>query len=157
VDALPEGARAATLRGYSRAWRVAMDNRVDLPGYKYYVDAASGERPAVYVAYVDLTPDPVATVDGVVFPVDDATLAALDARERNYARADVTGRVDPPPGGPVHAYFGSPAARRRYEAGKAAGTVVIARAYFDAIRPSTEPTPVPIRDLRRVDLPQQLA
>jgi dephospho-CoA kinase len=157
VDALPEGAREATLRGYRTVWQVAMDNSVDLPGYKYYLDPASGERPAVYVTFLDLTPDPTAMVAGVVFPVDDGTLAALDARERNYERADVTDRIDPPLGGPVHAYFGSAPAHRRYEAGKAAGTAVIARAYVDAVGPSIEPAPVPIRDLRRVDLPAQLA
>jgi dephospho-CoA kinase len=138
-----------------------MDNSRDLPGYKYYVDRATGERPAVYVAYLDLAPDPQTTVNGVVFPVTDEQLAALDTRERNYERKEVV--VDPPPGGPTYAYFGSTAARERF----AAGPTVVARAYlalvrasFDDLGPdqakafagSTDPPPVPIRDLERVDL-----
>jgi hypothetical protein len=148
VDALAQGGRDATLRGYRRRWGVAMDNRVDLPGYKYYVDAASGDRPAVYVAFVDLEPDPDALVEGVVFPVDEAALAALDSRERNYVRADVTGGIYPPTGGRVDAYFGSVDARARYSA----GPTVIARDYLLAGGASTRDAPVPIKDLRRVDL-----
>jgi hypothetical protein len=125
-----------------------MDNRVDLPGYKYWVDAETGERPAVYVAFVDLAPDPDAVVEGVVFPVDRAALAAFDERERNYERADVTDRIDPPAGGPVHAYRGTLEARQRF----AAGPTVIARDYLEAVGCSTAEAPLPIRDLRRINL-----
>src|SRR3954452_3259035 len=86
AGALEHGGSIARLRGYRRRWAVAMDNRVDLPGYKYYVDAQSGERPAVYVAYLDLEPDPDNTVNGVAFEATDVELRSLDARERNYER-----------------------------------------------------------------------
>jgi hypothetical protein len=158
VDALAKGGdRAATLRGYRRVWAVAMDNRVDLPGYKYYVDSETGERPGVYVAFVDLEPDETSDVEGVVFPVDGASVGALDTRERNYARADVTDRIDPPAGGDVHAYFGTSEARRRFERGRTSDTAVVSRAYLKAVGASTGDTPLPIRDLRRIDLPPQLA
>ena len=53
----------AVLHGHRRRWGVAMDNAVDLPGYKAYVDPATGERPAVHVASrptpSDASPDPV--------------------------------------------------------------------------------------------------
>jgi gamma-glutamylcyclotransferase (GGCT)/AIG2-like uncharacterized protein YtfP len=131
-----------------------MDNSVDLPGYKYYVDAETGERPAVKVAFLDLAPDPHARVNGVVFPVDDERLAELDARERNYERREV--ETDPPAGGPTYVYIGTDDARRRFEA----GPTVVARAYFELVRSgferlgsdSTGVPPVPIRDLERVDL-----
>jgi hypothetical protein len=123
-----------------------MDNRVDLPGYKYYVDPRTGERPAVYVAFLDLVPDPDSTVNGVTFSVTDEDLARLDQRERNYERRVV---IDAPR---TYAYFGTEAARARFST----GPTVIARSYFDLVpaefADSTDEPPVPIRDLERVDL-----
>jgi gamma-glutamylcyclotransferase (GGCT)/AIG2-like uncharacterized protein YtfP len=145
-----------------------MDNTRDLPGYKYYLDPATGERPAVYVAYLDLVPEPRSVVNGVVFAVDAGGLAALDRRERNYERSEVGDQLDPPTGGRVWAYFGTAAARERFESGRSAGTVVVERAYLDNVRrgfaqiapreldrfdASTDPPPVPMRDLKRVDTP----
>jgi gamma-glutamylcyclotransferase (GGCT)/AIG2-like uncharacterized protein YtfP len=146
------GGSPARLEGHRRAWQVAMDNSVDLPGYKYYVDAHSGERPALFVTFVDLVPDPRSSVAGVVFPVDDGELEALDSRERNYERRDVTAVVNPPVGGRIWAYFGTAEARKRYERGRSTNTAVVARDYWDAVGGfSGEPAP-PIRDLRRIDL-----
>jgi gamma-glutamylcyclotransferase (GGCT)/AIG2-like uncharacterized protein YtfP len=168
VEALERGGSAAELRGHRRRWAVAMDNRQDLPGYKYYVDVPSGERPAVYVAFLDLTPDPSSSVNGIVFPVDDDALTSLDARERNYGRREVTRQVSPPPGGRVWAYFGTPEAHERFQRGRSTGTAVVSRTYSDGVRAgfsqlgpdalprfdaSTDDPPVPIRDLRRIDLP----
>jgi len=93
-----DGSKRAHLRGFRRVWNVAMDNRVTIPGYKYYVDP-DGSRPAVYVTFLNLVPGE--GVDGVVV---DADLDVLDARERNYARVDVSDAIDVP--GPVYAYLG---------------------------------------------------
>jgi gamma-glutamyl AIG2-like cyclotransferase len=131
-----------------------MDNSKDLPGYKYYVDPASGERPAVFVAFLDLVRDDASTVTGVVFEVDDARLQELDSRERNYERRDV--ETDPPTGGPTYAYVGTPEARERFRT----GPTVVARAYFELVQTGferlgagpTDAPPVPIRDLERVDI-----
>jgi hypothetical protein len=51
------------------------------------------------------------SVNGVCLPVGDAELAALDARERNYERVDVTATVAEAPGR-VWAYAGSTTAAR---------------------------------------------
>jgi hypothetical protein len=130
-----------------------MDNTRDLPGYKYYVDPETGERPAVYVAYLDLAPDPASTTRGVLFQRDD--LPPLDERERNYERADVTDGIDPPPTGRVWAYIGTPAARERFERGNA----VVSRAYLQGVRQglaqigvAPPDPPVPVLALERVDL-----
>lgn len=48
--------RRARLEGYRRVWGVAMDNRVDIPGYKSYRRRDDGSRPAVYVAFLDGLP-----------------------------------------------------------------------------------------------------
>jgi gamma-glutamyl AIG2-like cyclotransferase len=72
-----------TLRDHARGWDVAMDNTKTIPGYKFYVDPQTGERPAVYVVFLAIRPELGASVPGAVFAADDALLAALDARERN--------------------------------------------------------------------------
>jgi hypothetical protein len=132
-----------------------MDNTRDIPGYKYYVDASTGERPAVHVAFLDLEPDPATTVNGILFPVTSEKLAELDARERSYERREVA------PG--TWAYFGRPEPKQRARS----ANVVVQRAYLEGVRDgfaqlgadqlarfqsSTDDPRVPIRDLRRVDL-----
>jgi gamma-glutamylcyclotransferase (GGCT)/AIG2-like uncharacterized protein YtfP len=140
--------RPCVLRDHRRGWGVAMDNRRTIPGYKYYVDPETGDRPEVYVAFLAIWPEPGASVDGVLLEVDDAGLAALDRRERNYDRRDVSAYVDAD--GPVYAYVGSAAGRERFEAGRAAGTAVVAREYL-AIVPGPPPG-LPVRSLLRRDV-----
>ena len=137
------------LRGWRRAWGVAMDNTVDIPGYKSYRLRADGSRPAVYVAFVDIEPDPGAVVTGVCMPVGEDDLAALDRRERNYDRVDVSGAIDGAPGR-VWAYVGSEAGRERLRAGRRAGTAVISRDYLDAVLAGLAAVaPDPVEALRR--------
>ena len=147
------------LSGHRRGFGVAMDNRRTLPGYKYYLDPATGGRPEVFVSFLDIAPDGGAAVDGVVIEVAD--LEAVDARERNYRRVEVTDALDADLGGPVWAYAGLPEARERYAQATAAGAAVVARAYLDGVRAGfasyglafdTSPD-VPVVDLVRVDVP----
>jgi hypothetical protein len=135
----------AHLRGYRRAWNVAMDNRATIPGYKYYVDAA-GRRPEVFVTFLNLVPGD--GVDGVVI---DADPVALDARERNYRRVDVSDAIDVP--GPVFAYIGLAEAVDRFEAGHREGRAVAQRAYVESVRGVAPSPPLPVLDLTRIDLP----
>jgi hypothetical protein len=170
--------RQCRLPGHRRVWGVAMDNRRTLPGYKYYL-RPDGSRPELFVAFLDLVREPGAAVDGVLFEVPD--LGAVDARERNYARVEVTGALDGGPGspdagpgspdggpggpgglaGPVWAYLGLAEARERYARARAAGSAVVARAYLEGVRAGfaahglgfdTAPE-VPVVDLVRVDVP----
>lgn len=159
-------ARRARLPGFRRRLGVAMDNTVDVPGYKYFVRADDGSRPAVHVAFADLVRSDRSTANGVLLAAPE--LAALDARERNYHRIDVTDRIEgAPPGARVWVYVGSPEGRERFARGRAAGTLVVARAYVAAIRAgfralgpeehrafldSTELGGVPVMALERIDL-----
>jgi hypothetical protein len=155
----------ADLAGVRRIWGVAMDNRRDLPGYKYYRDAAGG-RPGVYVAFLDLRAADGAAVNGVCLPVDEPGLAELDLRERNYERVDVSDRVAPQ-GTRVWAYVGSPAGRERLRVGCAHGTAVIDANYLrsvsdgfaalgeaehSACRASLDPDGLPVVELTRHEL-----
>ncbi len=169
---LKEHGFVADLAALRRTWGVAMDNRRDLPGYKYYTDA-HGQRPNVFVAYLDLVDapeDPGAKVNGLCVPVDDATLEQLDRRERNYARADVSDRIagGAPDGARVWAYLGMAAARERLAEGRRTGTAVIDAAYvrtveagfamlgedeLGAVRASLAPGDLPVVELTRHELP----
>jgi hypothetical protein len=156
----------ADLPGFTRGWGVAMDNRRDLPGYKYYT-AADGTRPAVCVSFLDITPAAeAATVNGVCLPVDADQLARLDRRERNYARFDVSDRV-PAGGARVWVYAGSAAARERLRGARRDGLAVIDATYLRAVeaafavlgagelarcRSSLEPGELPVLELVRHEL-----
>jgi cation transport regulator ChaC len=148
------------LEGHRRRWGVAMDNRRTIPGYKYFLDPAGG-RPEVFVAFLDAAPEPGAAVAGLAFEVSEAALEALDARERNYRRIDVTESVDADLGGRVWAYLGRDEARERLAAGQRTGTAVVARAYVDGVRAgfaahglAFDPEPeLPVRDLTLVWVP----
>jgi hypothetical protein len=126
-----DGCPVAVLRGWRRRWGVAMDNRVDEPGYKSYRLRADGSRPAAFVCFLDIEPDPSAVVTGVCMPVDEPGLHELDDRERNYDRVDVSAQVASAPG-QVWAYAGSAAGRARLREGLALGSAVISRDYRDA-------------------------
>ncbi|MFL5843207.1 MAG: gamma-glutamylcyclotransferase family protein [Solirubrobacteraceae bacterium] len=136
-----EGGRPARLPGWRRVWGVAMDNRVAIPGYKIYEDPATGERPAVHVAFLDIVEEPEAVVEGVLLEVAD--LAPLDARERNYDRVRVETDA-----GPAWTYVGSAAGRARFTEAEA---LVVDRTYL-ALVADAPPPPCPVVNLRRVDL-----
>ncbi len=124
----------ARLRGSRRVWGVAMDNRLDVPGYKSYRLRCDGSRPPVFVAFLDIEPCADSVVTGVCMPVDAGDLAALDARERNYDRIDVTAHIAGGPGGRVWVYRGSAAGRARLSAGLAEGRAVVSREYLERVR-----------------------
>ncbi len=154
----------ATIGGFIRTWDVAMDNVAEIPGYKYYVDPVTGERPAVHVTFLNLTPDERSATVGFLLPVDPRRLAELDHRERNYDRVEVTEQIttEPPIKTRVYTYLGTAQARERYAS---ADRPVIARAYLEAVEASfrshdlwqryletTRPPDCPVHNLTRVNL-----
>jgi gamma-glutamylcyclotransferase (GGCT)/AIG2-like uncharacterized protein YtfP len=154
------------LEGYRRTWNIAMDNSRTIPGYKHYVDDATGDRQHWFVTFLNIVPDDQARVNGVLFQVDASLLERLDDRERNYERVDVSDRFRERVGGEVWAYVGRQDAVERFELGRRTGRGVISREYYERVRADfaavgalrrfeelTDPTPCPIRNLRRVDHP----
>jgi hypothetical protein len=106
-------------------------------------------------------------VSGVLLPVAPTGLAALDRRERNYTREDVTDRLEPA-GARVWAYLGRADARARCAHAREAGTAVVARPYLEGVRSafaargpaalaayeaSTAAPGMPVADLERIDVP----
>jgi gamma-glutamylcyclotransferase (GGCT)/AIG2-like uncharacterized protein YtfP len=143
-----------------------MDNRQTIPGYKHYLDRGSGERGAWFVTFLNIVRDPDASVNGVMFAVDDAVLERLDRRERNYERIDVSADVAHEVDGRVWAYVGSRDAEHRFLVGCRTGRAVISRDYYAGVREDfaaigrgalerfdalSDPPPCPILDLQRVD------
>ena len=156
------------LRGYRRIWNVAMDNSQAIPGYKQYLDPATGTPPHCFVVFLNIVPDRDRDVNGAVFPVSGQELAALDRRERNYDRIDVSSSLAEPMAGRVWTYVGSTAGVQRFHAGVHSNTAVISEAYALAVRRGcaslgedaevefqsmTDPPPCPIVPLRRVAVP----
>jgi hypothetical protein len=140
--ALP-GAEPGTLEGHRRTWGVAMDNTVELPGYKVY-ETANGIRPPVCVAFLDVQPDAGATVSGARVAVDAHALADLDLRERSYERIEVA------PGGFV--YRGRPQQRALAAAARREGRLVVQRDYLELVRAvlgDVEDPDCPVVDLVR--------
>ncbi|MGI8945478.1 MAG: gamma-glutamylcyclotransferase family protein [Thermoleophilaceae bacterium] len=156
------------MHGVRRAWGVAADNSRVIPGYKVYVRRSDRSRPALFVAFLDIFPDPGGCVNGVCRPVAAAELELLDRRERNYDRVDVTAAIDSAPGR-VWAYVGSAAGRERLRRARRAGEVVISRDYerrvragfralgereYAAFLASHSLDGLPLEDLECVDVPQ---
>ena len=126
------GCHVARLRSHRRIWGVAMDNDADVPGYKSYRLRADGSRPRVHVAFLDVEPDPFNAVTGICMPVDAHRLRALDDRERNYRRVDMTDAVVGARGR-VWVYSGSVAGRGRLRDGLARGRAAVSREYLDDV------------------------
>lgn len=140
-----------------------MDNTATIPGYKYYLDGDE-TRPDVCVAFLDLVEAPGASVNGICMPVNEAALRALDDRERNYERVEVTREVEPVIGR-TWTYAGRDESRQRFAEASAAGRCVVAGAYlevvergfralgeWDEFEASTTGMRPPVRELRRIDL-----
>lgn len=146
-----EAGEPGELRGWRRVWGVAMDNARTIPGYKVYC-APDGSQPEVCVAFLDIEAHAGSVVQGVLLPVFPARLPALDRRERNYERRDVTAGVDGA-AGRVWAYVGHAESRARLRAAQGAGRAVIAADYARVVAPLAEPG-LPVLELRRVDVPE---
>lgn len=110
---------------------------------------------------LDIAEEAGGAVEGVLLAVDDVALRALDARERNYDRIDVTAAVAGAPGR-VWTYRGSAAGRERLRSGLKEGGAVVDAEYVQAVqagfaalgivddvRPGAGLAPVS----RRIDLP----
>lgn len=159
-DHAGEEAVPAVLEGFRRTWGVATDNTLDIPGYKMYLDRRDGSRPPVYVAFMDVEPDPEGRVRGLATPVDDERLDTLDRRERNYERTDVSAQVRGVEG-TVWTYVGSEEGHARLREGLERGAAVISRDYLEKVRRGFDamaeadaiPDGLPVWDLDRVDLP----
>lgn len=103
----------------------------------------------------------------MLLAVDAAALAALDVRERQYERLEVTDLVHPGPGGTVWTYVGRAPGRARVAAGRAGtASIAVQHSYVDLVEAglgdrtlaryhvNTEPPPFPVLDLTRIDLPR---
>jgi cation transport regulator ChaC len=167
------------LHSFRRRWGVAMNNWEGGDEVKHWLDRETGERPRIRVAYLDIEPREGGTVNGLAIPVDAARLAALDAREVNYSRVDVSDAFEAAPNGPpgdpsgasprrVFTYVGTDAARERRRQGAADGDAFVSRDYladvrraFERLAPgalaefdrTTDPLPFPERDLDLVPKP----
>lgn len=151
------------LPGYRRVWNVAMNNQVDIPGYKYYLDKRTGQRPPIFVTFLNVYPCSNQAIDGLLFGVTAAELNRLDRRERNYERIRVETQISRPTAGRVWLYRGRPEAKARFQTGVRQQRAVISKDYHDLVAnafagfgeaaltdylASTDAPTVPLQDLQ---------
>jgi cation transport regulator ChaC len=122
------------LNNFRRCWNIAMNNSLDLPNYKYYIDPETGIRPKCFVTFLNIRPAPNNVVMGVLFRVSDKELEQLDWRERNYYRVEITNSIDRPIEGKAWVYLGLEEAKRRYQQGLKQSNATIALNYFDSVQ-----------------------
>lgn len=179
VDGEERAPLPGRLRGYRRLWGAAMDNWDAVNDPKHFVDPDTGDRPRIRVAYLDIHEREGSTVNGLALPVDATRLAALDEREVNYERIELTGAFEPGrlaeadpttgdlDGDRVWTYVGTAAARERCRLGAEQGNACVAAEYAAAVRAafaslapgalaefdrSTDPLPFPQRPIERASL-----
>jgi hypothetical protein len=161
--ALEDEALPGRLHGYRRFWGAAMNNWEGGEAAKHWLDRGTGERPRIRVAYLDLYEQSGSAVNGVALSADATRLAALDAREINYRRIDVSAAFEPAIRQRVFTYVGLDAARERCRQGAAESNVFVSSDYVGSVRRAfeqlspgalaefertTDPLPFPERDLR---------
>jgi hypothetical protein len=124
---------AAILHGFRRAWNVAVP--AVNPGGFLYSDV-DGKPVNGTVSYLGIRhAHDRAAMNGVVIALDEDGLSALDRRERNYRRIEVTEHVeaDIPKGRPVYTYLPLPRATHLNDASRAAGTDHLWRRYVETV------------------------
>ena len=141
-----------------------MDNSVNMPGYKYYVEKYSGDRPDGFVTFLNIRPCRGTSITGIAFEVSEQELEHLDRRERNYQKLDVTAMIDGPISKSVCAYIGLAEAEQRYQQGLKTETAMIAQDYYELVYQAyqslgekaltdyintTDPPQIPIVDLEK--------
>ena len=153
------------LQGYCRCWGVAMNNWEGGDQTKHFLDRETGERPRIRVAYLDVYERSGSAVNGLALPVDATRMAALDAREVNYERVDVSNSFEPAISGRVFTYVGLEDARERCRQGTLERNIYASRDYAEGVRlafetlgadalaefdRTTDPLPFPEGDLQVV-------
>lgn len=121
------------LKNFHRCWNVAMDNRLDFPNYKYYIEEKTGKRFNGFVTFLNIRFDQDKTIIGVLFRVSEPELENLDQRERNYQRIDITHQINRTIQGKAWVYLGLEQAKNRYHEGLVKRNVVISQEYFDLV------------------------
>lgn len=150
------------LKDFQRCWNVAMDNRVDLPDYKYYINRNTGIRFAGFVTFLNMRPQPNQMLTGILFLVSDKELDNLDRRERNYRRINVTNSLNIAVQTPAWTYIGLDDAEKRYLQGLKQNNAIIPQAYWSSVNDAylslgkkafadylgtTDRPKIPVRDL----------
>ncbi len=143
----------ATLTGYGRRWNYGVGHI-----NAAWTGADGAEVPDGTVVALGLVASPDETTNGVIASVDAEELAALDHRERDYARVEVTAQTtfadDIALGGlPIVTYVPRPLAVERYETARDRGTAGVRQLYWDLVDDAFERLGEGERDCYRASTP----
>ena len=119
----------AEIRGYGRRWNYGV---MSVVGESTEAGGATREWAIVALGIVEAAGE---TVNGVIGWVSDAELPALDRRERNYDRVDVThlATTNERVHDPIVTYVPQEQPQRWYEAARARGTAAVEQRYWDLV------------------------
>ena len=158
----------AEVAGYGRRWNYGVRSAT---GETTDSDGTVREWTIVVLGVVESADE---TVNGVVAWVGDDEIEALDRRERNYDRVDVTHLAAVRHGvslsGPIETYVPRPEPLQRYRDAYAAGTAAIEERYWnlvddafaelgvdrrDRYRATTPVPDIPVLAMRRDQVPER--
>ena len=119
----------AVLRGYGRRWNYGVTTFVG------ETDEPDGSTRRWTIVALGIEAAAAETANGVIGWVRDDELAALDERERNYDRVDVTGltEITVPVEGSVVTYVPKLASIELYRAARDRGEAAVERRYWDLV------------------------
>jgi cation transport regulator ChaC len=158
----------AEVRGYGRRWNYGVMSMV---GESTEPDGTAKEWTIVALGVIEAADE---SVNGVIGWVHDHELPALDARESNYDRVDVShlatvaGSVDLD--APIVTYVPRPEPQRWYESARDNGTAAVEQRYWDLVDGAfadlgadrreryhaTTPAPdIPVVSMRRDSVPMR--
>ena len=76
------------VKGWRRRWNIAMPNRI------FRTDTANGPITPKHILYLNVYRDASTLLNGILFVVNNADIAAFDQREWIYHREDITHELD---------------------------------------------------------------
>ena len=113
-----------------------MDNRRNLPGYKYYTDAGATGPGSTWRSWTSVDgPRSAPAVNGLCLPVDDAIWSGSTGVSATTTEptCPIGVAVGAPDGARVWAYIGTVAARARLAEGRRTGAAVIDAGYVRTV------------------------
>ena len=125
--------KLCNLNGFRRIWNIAMDNYLNLSGYKYYIDSKTGRRLKIYVVFLNIYQVKQELVNGIIFKVTSSELKKIDKRERNYERININKFLDLNLTQPCWTYIGLKEAEIRYKRGLELNTAFININYYNNV------------------------
>lgn len=88
-------AKPALLSGFQRTWNIARDNSISLVGDRGFIEPRSQLKPPIAITYPNIRAKRGGKVNGMLLPIEERHLKALDSHYRLYERIMVNEKISP--------------------------------------------------------------